>query len=108
MVTTTLREFLSGDHWSTERWGGGYLIYRSFTMEGAWDFPRLAGFREVEEWQDGHYRRVWVSEEEWTIVSYCEGDITVQLFERKVTYDLALHYAADFYSQHRADLSKES
>ncbi len=98
MVTTTLREFLTGDHWTIERRGGGYTIYRSFTMQGAWSLPRLKGFVEVEDWQDAHYRRVWVSDDDLAIVTYCEGDITVQLFERKVTYDVALEYASNFYA----------
>lgn len=100
MITATLTGFLSGDHWTIERRGDGHAIYRSFTMQGAWSLPRLESFTEIEDWQDAHYRRVWVSDEDLAIVTYCEGDITVQLFERKISHDLAVEDAFDFYAQH--------
>ena len=46
MITTTLRSFLSGDHWMIERRGVGYTIHRSFTMQGARNLPGADGSSE--------------------------------------------------------------
>lgn len=100
MITTTLRRFLSGEHWTVERQGGGCTIYRSFTLQGGWSLPKLEGFVEVEKWEDAPYRRVWVSDEDLAIATYCEGDITVQVFAREISYSLALQYASEFYARH--------
>lgn len=54
-------------------------------------------FRERADWADGLYRRVWVSESDRAIITYCEGDITVGQFDGGEAFKKQLAHARQFY-----------
>ena len=58
------------------------------------------GFREVEEWQDGRFRAVWVDDEIRHTITYCEGDIILVSCETQEIYDAEIAHAAAFYADH--------
>jgi hypothetical protein len=58
------------------------------------------GFDQPEDWRDGWFRAVWISSEHRAIVTYCEGDVIVETFERLDDYEQALAACAEFYATH--------
>lgn len=61
----------------------------------ALDLP--AGFVERPEWSDGQYRRVWTSEAELSVVTWCEGDVQVSKHATRAEYERELAQATAFY-----------
>lgn len=60
----------------------------------------VKGAAFMEDWADGPYRHVWVHNEERAIITYCEGDISVQVYETQAAYDLAVFKSHQFYATH--------
>jgi len=57
-------------------------------------------FSEKEEWSQYPFRVVWISDEEWSTVTYCEGDLAVTLHPRRASFLLELEYSEEHYVQH--------
>lgn len=57
------------------------------------------GFHEIGEWNNG-FRQVFVNDETFTIVTYCEGDIDVTIDKDQAAYALRLRSARAFYEGH--------
>ncbi len=55
------------------------------------------GFCDVEEWDSYPYRVVWKHDELRTIVSYCEGDVTVTVDNNDESYAAQMRSATVFY-----------
>jgi len=49
---------------------------------------------------DYPYRKVWINISDSSIFTYCEGDLTLQIFSDKVEFYGALLLAAKFYANH--------
>lgn len=77
----------------------GYQLYKGFTLEDLWwvgaDVP--PGFSEKTEWADGA-RRVWISERERAIITYCERDIYVSVHPTAAGFEQHIHQMATFYT----------
>ena len=58
------------------------------------------GFDEYENWSDGDYRRVWVSDTEMAIFTYCEGDLSLEVLETERQFRASLRKAGEFYEEH--------
>ena len=59
-----------------------------------------AGFIEKEEWSQYPHRVVWISEEEWSTITYCEGDIAITIHPRRASFLLELEYSDEHYHNH--------
>lgn len=59
-----------------------------------------AGFETMTAWGDGDYRAAWTHDTERAIVTYCEGDTTIQTFTTRSQYDQASMNAAAFYDEY--------
>jgi hypothetical protein len=59
-----------------------------------------AGCREVEEWEDGRFRSVWVNDSEHYTITYCEGDIFVVVCPDAESYAAEIAEATEFYRDH--------
>lgn len=64
-MTRTIREFLPGDRYSYDF---GQCSYEK-------------GFAQIDTPQDASYFGTWVNPTTRTIVNYCEGDVTIQIFD---------------------------
>lgn len=52
--------------------------------------------KEEQDWSDG-FRHVWVSDVENVIFTYCEGDVSLCIYENKGSYERAYTEANAFY-----------
>ena len=98
----TLEEFMQAFCHETEHRECGRTRHHGLTPEGLDACARHIppGYTEVAKWRDGRYRAVWKSDDEHTIITYCEGDVYVSRYERREGYAIALADAAAFYRQH--------
>jgi hypothetical protein len=72
-------------------------FYRGFICSvSGYDVREPAGFDDQDRWADGSYRRVWVSETERAIFTYCEGDLKLATYSSEELFTAA-HRAADAY-----------
>lgn len=55
------------------------------------------GFEERIQWADGDDRRIWVSEAQRSIVTYCGSLLCVERFERRDSFEAQLRVCAEFY-----------
>lgn len=80
----------------------GWRIHRGFTMADAFELARSIPprFHFREDWADGPYRHVWTSETERAIITFCEGDVSIERFETGEQYRAGLEKCADFYAAH--------
>lgn len=70
-------------------------------VEGQMNARFRAGFQERPAWADGRYRTVWTSDELRCIVTYCEGDVTIELADTEDGYQVLIDYASSFYEGRR-------
>ena len=73
-------------------------VYRGFApgIDTLWKALPVS-FVEKEEWSEYPYRVVWISDEEWSTVTYCESDVTVTLHPRKASFLTELEYSEEHY-----------
>lgn len=97
----SLREFLRGYCLTVEE-RPGCRVYRGTTgfLGPLYDRNLPPGFEEVEEWGDGQYRRVWKSDADRAIVTYCEGDVIVVVCADDAAYQDEIRRAAEFYAKY--------
>lgn len=69
------------------------------TMSEAHELRIPRGFEDVPEWSDGPYRNVWINPQQWTTITYCEGDVTVMQHTDKTAYDEDIVNAEEFYNK---------
>lgn len=69
----------------------------AFWLANAYELPEVEGFSEKELWADGPYRRVWICYEQRAILTFCEGDITVEEYATEGGYAEAVAKADEFY-----------
>lgn len=84
---------------------GGILYRGHWLPNDDWigmDRHMPEGFRLSEAWSEP-YRAVWLREQDdgGQIVTYCEGDITVQVLPNSNSYTQALRSAGDYYREGR-------
>lgn len=81
---------------------GGKRIHRGRTFEDGISVSLRVpdGFREVEEWSVGTYRRVWKSDTDIATIAYCEGDITVVRHDTRESCEADLERARRFYEKY--------
>ena len=66
------------------------------------------GFELQEEWCDCGYRWVWISHFYRSIITYCEGDITISVHDNRESFQAELEMCREFYEgvgNHSPDLS---
>lgn len=63
------------------------------------DFPDPEGLIFQEDWSTA-YRGVWTSWTRHVIVTYVEGDVSVEYFPDPKNYADAIYSAAKFYEEH--------
>ena len=54
----------------------------------------------VEEWGDDCYREVWACPKKQSILTYCEGDLTLVVCDTAEEYEAEYARAEQFYQQH--------
>lgn len=54
-------------------------------------------FKYIEGWEDASYRAVWLSEELMAAVTYCEGDVTVEVADDAEGYEQIVRTARQSY-----------
>jgi hypothetical protein len=54
-------------------------------------------FIQVKGWHDGHYRRVWISDADLSIVTYCEGDFSLEIAHSEAIYKREIQKCHNFY-----------
>ena len=71
---------------------GDYEFHNGFTMYGPVKFTQLVprGFPEVSAWREGQSRRVWKNEEQMSIITFQDGDVTVTRHKNHDSYASAL------------------
>ena len=55
-------------------------------------------FRYIEGWNDGPYRSVWLSEELLAGITYCEGDVSIDIANDAEGYKRIVEAAMQFYT----------
>ena len=70
-----------------------YLIWRRLMNDGA------AGWSEVRTWQDAPYFGLYASQKARAILTYCEGDVTLQEFPSEKFYLQGLVEAVQYYKE---------
>lgn len=74
-------------------------MYRGFVLKEAYAITP-EGWETMYAWCDEPYRVIWRSREQRAILTYCEGDLTLELFDDDVALAYGTASAARFY---RAD-----
>jgi len=79
----------------------GGSLYRGFTFNDVWGVARNIPdeFDLNDEWSDGYYRNVWTSFKNLAIITYCEGDVDVEIYETPTAFNMAIKACDAFYSQ---------
>ena len=82
----------------------GRTLHRGSTRAEGGDFRlqcgELPGALCAEDMCDQLYRVVFIFERENTIATYCEGDITVEVYWEKDAFVRAVREAREFYQHH--------
>lgn len=80
---------------------GGRRVFRGGAAPSAHQVARYlpSTYTERPEWRDGYYRAVWTSETERAIVTYCEGDVTIEVMATPEAYTAQLAAAGAFYAR---------
>ena len=53
----------------------------------------------IETHQDGNYFGVWHNEDQLRIVTFCEGDVTVEQAKDKDAFDTAVQSTVSYYKR---------
>jgi hypothetical protein len=80
----------------------GYKLYQGFTFKYPEEIISLVPehFQLVEEWCYGTFRLVWMSEKNLSILTYCEGDLILEVFENVKNFEMELKSTGEFYKEH--------
>lgn len=98
----TLAEFINeyGFKGSREK-SADHTLHEGFLFSGdAYLLPVPEDFDEIEEWADGSYRVIWASDGERAIISYCEGDIYIDVHRTEESYRADYDAKQKFYQSH--------
>lgn len=55
------------------------------------------GFNEEYDWADCSYRMVWTNPDAYAIITYCEGDVSIAVYENEDAYQEAWGECYSFY-----------
>lgn len=58
------------------------------------------GLKDVEKWCDYPYRVVWADEAERIIFTYCEGDLSLNIYPTDEAYQKGYKSANQFYDEY--------
>lgn len=77
----------------------GARVSRGLVMDGPVCLEALlpAGARPEEEWGEGQARVVWVDDEGLTVITYCEGDVSVVECDSRTRYYRELGRHGQYY-----------
>lgn len=79
---------------------GDHMLYRGFTYSEPLSIRIPEGFEGVEDWEEFPYRVCWKSEKHKAIITYCEGDIHLCVYDKAETYEREVIEADKFYLEH--------
>lgn len=67
--------------------------------ESAYDFAPPQGFIPIEHWGNGPYRAVWVDVNLRAIMTWCEGDLNLEVFATDGAFVTGIGDAAIYYHE---------
>jgi hypothetical protein len=72
-------------------------IHRGFIRQ--WDSTPFCNnnWTEIAEFNDFPYRRVFVNLKDWQIFTYCEGDLSLNVYHKPMEFYKELNSMAEFY-----------
>ena len=73
------------------------LFYKGFTLRGYNSIKTPENFKINYNWSDFPYRVVWVNEKELSVLTFTEGDITLNVFKSEAAYNEYIQEAEEFY-----------
>jgi hypothetical protein len=78
------------------------VVYRGSSVALGMSYWRWLpeGFHERLDWRDGHFREVYVNDQLRSIITYCEGDISVSRHSTDQSYWDETIRSAEFYRTH--------
>lgn len=74
----------------------GFTLLDSYALLNA--LPE--GFSMVEAWCDEPFRMCWANHADRALITYCEGDITVDVAPDEIVWCRLLARCAEFYANH--------
>ncbi len=79
---------------------GPYTVYRGLTLY-AYSIERHIpdGFVERKDWADGGLRRVWLSRDDLSVITYCEGSVIVVVCPDWLTFGQEVARQEWFYKE---------
>lgn len=80
----------------------GYVIYRGFTFQCPGEILQLIPnhFHLVEKWCYKTLRVVWISKKYLSILTYCEGDMILEVCKSMKYFKKEIKRTAEFYREH--------
>jgi len=58
---------------------------------------KILNFKKVNKWSSEPYRRIYINEEVKAIFTFCEGDLSLKVFDSKKGYKKFVDYCNNFY-----------
>lgn len=87
---------------------GDKSMRRGFTLGEFHTVDHVQGFILCDEWSDLPYRAVWTSLEYSSILTYCEGDITLEEYDSHSDYLQGVEVCDRFYAPQHYPVLKVS
>lgn len=95
--------------WTADTTPNGRRLERSFTLLESCEISRPAGLFFAERLSDPPFLAVWATDSKsrmaahglWVIVTYCEGDLTIEYCTDEADFHAAYDLAADYYLRHQ-------
>ena len=102
IMTLSFHEFLEITNEDQPENKTGYKIYRGFTFQCPGEITQLIPdhFQLVEKWCYKTLRVVWISKKYLSILTYCEGDLILEVCESMEYFKKEIQRTSEFYREH--------
>lgn len=77
----------------------GSTAYRGFTMRTPREFMHFVPdeFQMKNDWSYGDLRVVWISKKDLATLTYCEGDLILEIYDNTEEFQAGLKRMGDYY-----------
>ena len=77
----------------------GSILYYTYS-QSCWEIGKQVapfGFFQVEGWNEDYYRHIWTSDTHLSILTFCEGDVALEVCNDVASYQEAIVECHNFY-----------
>ena len=77
----------------------GSTAYKGFTLRTPQEFMHFIPdeFHLVNKWSCGDFRVVWISKKDLAVLTYCEGDLILEIYDNTEEFRKGLKKMEDYY-----------